>query len=99
MVGSARADEAIHCRRAYDADRLRTWLQDKGTEAAIPGRAARAVVYPLNHTAYRRGTVIERRFGRLKSWKRMETRYDRLAISPPSPSLRRLLNGLGESTT
>ena len=36
--------------KAYDADRLRTWLQDKGIEAVIPGRAARAVVYPLNRT-------------------------------------------------
>ncbi len=49
--------------RAYDADRLRTWLQDKGIEAVIPGRAARAVVYPLNRTAYRRRNVIERMFG------------------------------------
>jgi transposase len=59
--------------RAYDADRLRTWLQDKGIEAVIPGRAARAVVYPLN--------VIERMFGRLKNWKRIATRYDRLAVN------------------
>jgi hypothetical protein len=33
---------------AYDADRLRHWLQDRGIEAVIPGRAARAVIYPLN---------------------------------------------------
>ena len=67
--------------KAYDADRLRTWLQDKGIEAVIPGRAARAVVYPLNRTAYRRRNVIERMFGRLKNWKRIATRYDRLAIN------------------
>ena len=42
--------------KAYDADRLRTWLQDKGIEAVIPGRAARAVVYPLNRTAIDAGT-------------------------------------------
>ncbi|WP_312897050.1 IS5 family transposase [Microvirga soli] len=29
--------------KAYDADRLRTWLEGKGIEAVIPGRAARAV--------------------------------------------------------
>ena len=67
--------------KAYDADRLRTWLQDRGIEAVIPGRAARAVVYPLNRTAYRRRNVIERMFGRLKNWKRIATRYDRLAIN------------------
>ena len=67
--------------KAYDADRLRTWLQDKGIEAVIPGRAARAVVYPLNRTAYRRRNVIERMFGRLTKWKRIATRYDRLAVT------------------
>ena len=60
--------------KAYDADRLRTWLQDRGIEAVIPGRATRAVVYPLNRTAYRRRNVIERMFGRLKNWKRIATR-------------------------
>jgi IS5 family transposase len=37
--------------KAYDADRLRTWLQDKGVEPVIPGRASRAVAYPLNRAA------------------------------------------------
>src|SRR3712207_162752 len=67
--------------KAYDADRLRAWLQDKGIEAVIPGRAARAVAYPLNRAAYRRRNVIERMFGHLKNWKRIATRYDRLAVN------------------
>ena len=67
--------------KAYDADRLRAWLHDKGIEAVIPGRAARAVVYPLNRTAYRRRNIVERMFGRLKNWKRIATRYDRLAVN------------------
>jgi len=67
--------------KAYDADRLRTWLGDKGIEAVIPGRAARAVAYPLNRAAYRRRNVIERMFGHLKNWKRIATRYDRLAVN------------------
>ncbi|QRM32116.1 IS5 family transposase [Microvirga sp. VF16] len=67
--------------KAYDADRLRTWLQDKGIDAVIPVRAARAIAYPLNRAAYRRRNVIERMFGRLKNGKRIATRYDRLAIN------------------
>ena len=67
--------------KAYDADRLRDWLQGRGIEAVIPGRAARSVVYPLNRAAYRRRNVIERMFGRLKNWKRIATRYDRLAVN------------------
>ncbi|KAB2957199.1 MAG: transposase [Rhizobiaceae bacterium] len=35
--------------------------------------------YSFNRSAYRRRNVIERMFGRLKNWRRIATRYDRLA--------------------
>ena len=35
--------------------------------------------YPLDRIAYRRRNVIERMFGKLKNWRRIATRYDRLA--------------------
>ncbi len=34
---------------------------------------------PLDRVAYRRRNLIERLFGRLKNWRRIATRYDRLA--------------------
>jgi transposase len=67
--------------KAYDADRLREWLASRGVEAVIPARATRASVYPINKPAYRRRNIIERMFGRLKNWKRIATRYDRLAVN------------------
>ena len=67
--------------KAYDADRLRAWLKARRIEAVIPGRATRDVAYPLNRKAYRRRNVIERMFGRLKNWRRIATRYDRLAVN------------------
>lgn len=48
--------------KAYDADRLRLWLGERGVEAVIPGRASRDVAYPLNRAAYRRRNIIERMF-------------------------------------
>ena len=65
--------------RAYDADHLRDRLRRPGTKPVIPRRSSRAVVYPLNRRAYRRRNVIERMFGRLKNWRRIATRYDKLA--------------------
>jgi transposase len=65
--------------KAYDADSLRRWLDSRRTEAVIPSTASRTVAYPLNRPAYRRRNVIERLFGRLKNWRRIATRYDRLA--------------------
>lgn len=67
--------------KAYDADRLRHWLQRRRIEAVVPGRATRDSVYPLNRKAYRRRNVIERMFGWLKNWRRIATRYDRLAVN------------------
>jgi transposase len=67
--------------KAYDADHLRHWLKQRRIEAVIPGRAARDSVYPLNRKAYRGRNVIERMFGWLKNWRRIATRYDRLAVN------------------
>ncbi len=39
------------------------------------------VAYPLNRAAYRRRNAIERMFGHSKNWKRIATRYDRLAVN------------------
>jgi len=65
--------------KAYDADHLRQRLEGQGTEVVIPSTATRRKPYPLNRGAYRRRNVIERMFGRMKDWRRIATRYDRLA--------------------
>jgi transposase len=65
--------------KAYDVDRLRTWLKTRHIKAVIPSTATRTRPYPLDRVAYRRRNLIERLFGRLKNWRRVATRYDRLA--------------------
>lgn len=65
--------------KAYDAERLRGWLAERRIKAVIPSTATRTVPYPLNRRAYRRRNQIERLFCRLKNWRRIATRYDRLA--------------------
>jgi transposase len=65
--------------KAYDAESLRKWLDAKRITAVIPSTATRTVPYPLDRRAYRRRNVIERLFCRLKNWRRIATRYDRLA--------------------
>jgi transposase len=65
--------------KAYDADAFRAWLKDRDIEAVIPSSAARKKPYPYDRHAYTRRNVIERMFCRLKDWRRIATRYDRLA--------------------
>ena len=65
--------------RAYDAQSLRDWLKGRRIVATIPSTATRTVPYKYSRVAYRRRNRIERLFGHLKNWRRVATRYDRLA--------------------
>lgn len=65
--------------KAYDADKLRSWLRKHRMKAVIPSTTSRTKRYPLDRTAYKRRNVTERLFGRLKNWRRIAMRYDRLA--------------------
>lgn len=78
LQGIARPKRLI-ADKAYDADKLRNWLRARRIKAVIPSTATRRTPYPLDRVAYRRRNVIERMFGKLKNWRRIATRYDRLA--------------------
>ena len=80
LDGSAPAKRLI-ADKAYDADRSRNWLKARRIKPVIPSTASRTKPYPLDRNAYRRRNVIERFFGRLKNWRRIATRYDRLAVN------------------
>lgn len=64
---------------AYDAMSLRRWLKRRWIEAVIPSLARRTVPCPLDRKAYARRNVIERLRDRLRNWRHIATRYDRLA--------------------
>jgi hypothetical protein len=58
---------------------LRNWLKIRRIKAVIPSTATRTVPYPIDRAVYRRRNLIGRLFCRLKNWRRLATRYDRLA--------------------
>ena len=60
-------------------DSLRRRLAASGTQAVIPSTASRHLPYPLDRAAYRLRNVVERMFCRLKDFRRIATRYDKLA--------------------
>ena len=65
--------------RAYDANSLRQLLAQQGAKAVIPSTASRNWSIPYNKTIYRQRNLIERMFARLKDFRRIATRYDKLA--------------------
>ena len=66
---------------AYDSDALRAWLETRGCQPVIPNNPTRKRKHPFDKTAYRTRNIIERTFCRLKDWRRIATRYDKLAYN------------------
>lgn len=66
---------------AYDSDGLRQFLHDRGTVPVIPNNPTRKRVHPFDKQAYRQRNLVERMFCRLKDWRRIATRYDKLAVT------------------
>ena len=64
---------------AYDSGELREQLDERGTKAVIPNRSNRKQPFTFNKRLYKLRWRIETAFNRLKDFRRIATRYDRLA--------------------
>jgi len=79
VVAAVEAPKRLIADKAYDAEHFRNWLAHRRIKAVIPSTASRRTPYPIDRKVYRRRNVIERLFCKLKNWRRIATRYDRLA--------------------
>jgi putative transposase len=70
--------DAVIADKGYDADHLCQAVLDAGAEPVIPSRSNRRV--PRNHdkALYKERNLIERFFNKLKQFRRVATRYDKL---------------------
>jgi transposase len=65
--------------KAYDSNSFRKLLKNNGTKPVIPGKANRKKRIRHDKEAYKGRNVIERCYCRLKDFRRIATRYDKLA--------------------
>ena len=65
--------------RAYDSAELRHWLNDRGTRDVVPNKINRKQPFTFDRKSYKQRHRIENAFCRLKDFRRIATRYDRLA--------------------
>ena len=65
--------------KAYDCARLRENLRRQNTKVVIPNKSNRKTPYAFDETAYKARNVVERMFCRLKDFRRIATRYDKLS--------------------
>ena len=65
---------------SYDSDAFREEIVSAGRVAVIPPRDSRTDPRSYDEDLYKRKNIIERFFHRLKQYRRVATRYDKLAI-------------------
>jgi transposase len=73
------AVEILHADKGYDTNAVRAKIESKGAAPNIPPKVNRRWKNCFSPYLYRNRNAIERMFGRLKDFRRIATRYDRLA--------------------
>lgn len=64
--------------KGYDANAFRKPLRENGARPVIPGRSNRKRKVTYDKTRYRERHLVENAFCRLKNFRRIATRYDKL---------------------
>ena len=72
--------ESVIGDKAYDSDAFREAIVSGGGVAVIPPRESHRDPRPYDEELYKRRNIIERFFHRLKQYRRVATRYDKLGI-------------------
>ena len=64
--------------KGYDGDGFRAEIVSRGAKPVIPNKSNRVTLHSFSKRAYKGRNVIERCFCRLKDFRRVATRYDKL---------------------
>jgi len=65
--------------KGYDSDALRIWLFERGVTPCIPAKSNRIDPLPYRKATYRKRHLVENFFQKMKTFRRVATRYDKLA--------------------
>ena len=65
--------------KGYDSDALRIWLFERGVTPCIPPKSNRTDPLPYRKSTYRKRHLVENLFQKMKTFRRVATRYDKLA--------------------
>ena len=77
-------DKEFHCLlgdKGYDADSLLTLIKAKGAESVIPPKSNRKDQREYDKHLYKERNIVERFFNRIKQFRRIATRFDKIATS------------------
>jgi putative transposase len=73
--------EATIADKGYDADHLADRIAENGAQVVIPPKRNRKLQRPYDAELYKERNRIERFFSKLKQFRRVATRYDKLLVN------------------
>ena len=79
LIRRVESPERLLGDKAYDSAELRKELKERGTKPVIPNRCNRKRPLSFNKRLYKLRWRVESAFNRLKDFRRIATRYDKLA--------------------
>ena len=79
VLNTPRSPLAVTADKAYDSEKVRQQIRDEGALPIIPNRCNATKKAYCPKRFYRRRHKIENFFCRIKDWRRIATRYDKLA--------------------
>ncbi len=79
LIASLSRTHDLVADRGYDAQYILDAAKDRGAMAHIPTQRDRKVQRSVDHQIYRRRNLVERFFSKLKHFRRVATRFDKLA--------------------
>jgi len=80
-IASSMDLEELVADKGYDSDSFRAWLTERGVASCIPPRSNRLNPSPYSKRTYRKRHVVENFFERIKRFRRVATRYDKLSTT------------------
>ena len=66
--------------RAYSCDNVRSYLEQRGATVCIPDKVNFKVKHTFDAELYKQRNLVERFFQRIKNYRHIATRYDKLAF-------------------
>ena len=79
LLATAPLSRSFLADQGYDARAFREQIVERGAIVVIPNNPTRKHPHSFDPLPYRQRNVIERMFCQLKDWRRIATRYDKLA--------------------
>ena len=80
-AGEANQAENFIADKGYDADHLCAAIAGKGAQIVIPPKRNRRILRAYDVDLYKQRNLIERFFNKLKQFRRVATRYDKLLVN------------------